>query len=107
MFGELLDCTVDWTAVVQVSCLAAPPAAPAGATSNWDGSSNTAGTVITFTCTSGQVQSQVINTALPQLHHDIMLKVYESVLEMKSQVVFDNLGWGALSKHSPNRFMEQ
>ena len=44
MFGELLDCTVDWTAVVQVSCLAAPPAAPAGATSNWDGSSNTAGT---------------------------------------------------------------
>ena len=71
MFGELLDCTVDWTAVVQVSCLAAPPAAPAGATSNWDGSSNTAGTVITFTCTSGQVQSQVINP-------DIMFKVDKS-----------------------------
>ena len=61
---------------MQVSCLAAPPAAPTGATSNWDGSTNTAGTVITFTCTSGQVQSQLINT------HS-MLKLDKSVLEVQ------------------------
>ena len=36
--------------VCSVSCSSDPPTAPAGATSDWDGTSKEGGTVVTFAC---------------------------------------------------------
>ena len=43
----------DLKVVCDGGCSADPPAAPADSTSDWDGSSKGVGTVVTYSCTSG------------------------------------------------------
>merc|ERR1711862_636183 len=50
-------------ATCSAECSGDPPSAPDSSTSDWDGSSNSAGTIITYTCSEGETRMAVCDAA--------------------------------------------
>merc|ERR1712013_255281 len=50
-------------ATCSAECSGDPSSAPDGSTSDWDGSSNSAGTIITYTCSEGETRMAVCDAA--------------------------------------------